>query len=143
MAESFDRAEIEALLPHRSHALFIADAVVDGAQVSGHAGWEVSHPHLSGHFPGNPIVPGVFLIEAGAQLAGVWIAAGNRQQAGLGMLAGVKRVLIHKPVVPGDRLSFELTVSHVSANFFDAAGVAVFADGAKAITLRITIAVLT
>lgn len=106
---NFNRDEISALLPHRGDALFLRDAIVNGSHVEGTACWTASHPHLLGHFPGLPVVPGVFLIEAAAQLAGVGLAS----QAGgsefkLGMLAGVKRCLLHQPVQPEEPVYFAL-----------------------------------
>mgnify|MGYP001606289747 CR=1 FL=1 len=73
-----NKDDICLLLPHRDHALFLLDAVVEGPHVTGTACWADSHPHLTGHFPGLPIVPGVFLIEAAAQLGGTASPAGGR-----------------------------------------------------------------
>lgn len=141
MAQAFSAEQVAGLLPHRGHALFVASAEVDGDTVRGECVWQREHPHLDGHFPQMPIVPGVFLIEAGAQLAGVLIAARHPGERGLGMLAGVRRTLVHRPVLPGDRIHFELDVRANPGGMFDAKGTGRFADGGKAVTLDLMVAV--
>jgi 3-hydroxyacyl-[acyl-carrier-protein] dehydratase len=138
---SYGAREVEALLPHRGHALFVREAEVEGSTVRGTCDWDAAHPHLQGHFPDYPIVPGVFLVEAAAQLAGVLIAAGNPGQPGVGLLAGVRRTLVHSPVAPGDTVTYELDVRANPGGIFDIKGVGRFADGSKAISLDLIIAV--
>ena len=137
------RTDIEALLPHRDAALFLLDATVRGSQVEGHASWPARHPHLAGHFPGLPIVPGVFLIEAAAQLAGVALAGRAGAASRLGMLAGVKRSLLHHPVRPGERVHFKLDVKPgIGDRIATASGYAQRDDGRKLLTVEITVALV-
>lgn len=138
---NLERSEVESILPHRGSALFVQSAKISGTTVAGECMWTATHPHLLGHFPDNPIVPGVFLIEAGAQLAGLCIAVNRMSAPGLGMLAGVRRVLIHGPVRPDDTLEFQLEVASSASAMFEAKGGAHFKDGRKAVTLHVLIAV--
>jgi 3-hydroxyacyl-[acyl-carrier-protein] dehydratase len=59
-------------------------------------------PHLQGHFPGNPIMPGVLLIEAMAQAAGLLLPEGSSA-----VLAQIKDARFRRPVVPGDQIRIE------------------------------------
>ena len=74
-----DAEAIAALLPHREPFCFLQSASLDGPrQISGVAVWSAGHPILAGHFPGYPVVPGVCMVEAAAQLAGVAMACVQR-----------------------------------------------------------------
>lgn len=138
-----NQAEIAALLPHRGIALFLADAIVDGSHVEGTASWPASHPHIAGHFPGLPVVPGVFLIEAAAQLGGVGLASQGAPGSKLGMLAGVKRCLLHQPVRPEERVYFTLDIKPGIPNrIYCAEGTAKRNDGRKVLTVDLTIAIV-
>lgn len=139
--QHFDQGHIEKLLPHRGHALFVSRAQVQGHAVLSECCWGPGHPHLAGHFPDYAIVPGIFLIEAAAQTAGIAIAAENAGASGLGMLAAVRRALIHHPVHPGERITFELNVGGNTGNMYDVKGIGRFQDGRKAATMELVIAV--
>jgi 3-hydroxyacyl-[acyl-carrier-protein] dehydratase len=62
----------------------------------------VGDPHLEGHFPGNPIMPGVLLVEAMAQTAGLLLPEGSSA-----LLAQIKDARFRRPVLPGDRVRIE------------------------------------
>ncbi len=132
---------VRGFLPHRGHALFVEGACVDGESIKGDVVWAADHPVLQGHFPGLPIVPGVFLIEAAAQLGGVWIASTHRDKTGLGMLASVRRALVHQPLPAGTGIRYALKVAASGASFFSVSGVGSLADGQKVVTLDLVIAV--
>ena len=135
------RADIEELLPHRGDALFLSAAEVDGLRVSGEAVWAADHPHIKGHFPGLPLVPGIFLIEAAAQLAGVALAAQKRtpDERRFGVLAGVRKALFHRPVRPGEPIRFELALFSPVGSLLRASGLGRDARGRKAATLELAI----
>jgi 3-hydroxyacyl-[acyl-carrier-protein] dehydratase len=103
MSPDEDGRAIESLLPHRDPFLFVTRVERREAEMLV-ASWRVdgSEEFLRGHFPGEPIVPGVLLVEALAQAAGLWLA-GDRgpcaTNAPRGFLARVD-VRFHAPVRP-------------------------------------------
>jgi 3-hydroxymyristoyl/3-hydroxydecanoyl-(acyl carrier protein) dehydratase len=102
------RTAIQDLIPHRDPFLFLESARVEsGNKISGLAVWSKAHPILQGHFPQKPVVPGVCLIEAGAQLAGVLLRWQSKNlpdsQNGLGVLASVQKAKF-KHVLASDEL---------------------------------------
>ena len=139
--------EIESLLPHRGHALFLGAATVEGPRGTAVVYWDAAHPHLAGHFPGLPIVPGVFFIEAIAQLGGVVLASAaaavDEMSAKLGTLASVRRALMHTPVRAGEPVSFEVVVSRVGASeLFLVQGTGIDSRRKKVATVEVVIAVI-
>ncbi|NNN04931.1 MAG: hypothetical protein HKL90_03425 [Elusimicrobia bacterium] len=134
--------EIEELLPHRGAALFLSAAEVDGLRASGEAVWNSGHPHILGHFPDLPVVPGIFLIEAAAQLAGVALAVQRQAAPGerrLGVLAGVRRALFHRPVLPGQTIRFEVLLAAPVGALIRASALGRDAQGRKAATVELAI----
>jgi 3-hydroxyacyl-[acyl-carrier-protein] dehydratase len=100
------RHDIEAILPHREPFVWV-DRVIDIVPgQSCHAATDVdpAAPFFRGHFPGDPILPGVFLIEAAAQTAGVMLGAGAAATGGRHLLAAVNQFKFLKPVLPGETL---------------------------------------
>lgn len=144
MVRVLEQSQIEDLIPHRGWALFVESACIDGLTVQGTARWDPAHPHLAGHFPGFPIVPGIFLIEAFAQLAGTALVCNGLASANqVGMLTGVKRVVIHRPVLPDERVYYALTITHgADGRFFVAAGLGRNERQEKVITVDATIAIV-
>jgi 3-hydroxyacyl-[acyl-carrier-protein] dehydratase len=107
---SADIKEIMRLLPHRYPFLLIDRIVqIDGDNSAiGIKNVTVNEPHFTGHFPDQPIMPGVLLVEAMAQTAG---AICSRKQGGGGNLVyfmTIDNARFRKPVVPGDRVEFHV-----------------------------------
>jgi 3-hydroxyacyl-[acyl-carrier-protein] dehydratase len=104
-----NRSQIESLIPHRSPFLWI-DQIVElepGVRCICLKFVDPAEPFFAGHFPGEPILPGVFLIEAVAQTAGVMLA-GSAKGQGIPMLAAVNRFKFLKGVRPGSQLRTEV-----------------------------------
>jgi 3-hydroxyacyl-[acyl-carrier-protein] dehydratase len=104
-----DRSQIESLIPHRSPFLWV-DQVAElepGVRCVALKFIDPAEPFFAGHFPGEPTLPGVFLIEAVAQTAGVMMA-GPAKGEGIPMLAAVNRFKFLKAVRPGSRLRIEV-----------------------------------
>ena len=105
-----ERNEIEGIIPHRRPFLWIdrVEELEPGIQC---VAWKYVDPEnaaFSGHFPAKPILPGVFLIEAMAQTAGVMMgSAMGRASEGVPLLAAVNRFKFLKPVLPGPELRIE------------------------------------
>lgn len=140
----YDRASIERVLCHRAYALFVDSATVNGWHVEASACWDGTHPHLAGHFPDMPVVPGVFLIEAAAQAIGLVLASTQADCIAndrMAVLAGVRSCRLHEMVRPGETVLFELDVeSRVPDTYFEAVGAGYLANGTKAINLEISVA---
>jgi len=113
--ESMDIMQLRKLLPHRYPFLLI-DKVVDIDDDNSAVGIKnvtVNEPQFQGHFPGQPVMPGVFIIEAMAQTAGaICIASSMRKNGGdspsLVYFLTVDGAKFRKPVVPGDRLEIHV-----------------------------------
>ena len=106
-----ERSEIEALIPHRPPFLWIdrVEELEPGVRCVTAKFVDPADPIFAGHFPANPILPGVLLIEAVAQTAGVMMGSAV-PQTGAGeppLLAAVNRFKFLKPVKPGQELRIE------------------------------------
>jgi 3-hydroxyacyl-[acyl-carrier-protein] dehydratase len=91
-------------LPHGVAFRFV-DRVVEmtpGKRVVALKNVTVGDPHLQGHFPGNPLMPGVLLVEAMAQTAGLLLSEGSSA-----VLALIRDARFRRPVVPGDQVRIE------------------------------------
>ena len=102
-----ERDEIERRIPHRPPFLWIdrVEELEAGARCVASLTVDAENPIFAGHFPGRPILPGVLLIEAVAQTAGVMLGgAGPAERA---LLAAVNRFKFLRPVTPGERLRIE------------------------------------
>ena len=111
---TLDRLAIERLLPHRGSIFACETLVVHGPRTfTGTARWPLDNALLQGHFPGNPIVPGVMLIEAATQLAGAGLvgadaALQSRFEGRIGVLASVQRCTFKVPVPPDQDVDFAI-----------------------------------
>lgn len=109
---SLDIQEISAILPHR-YPMLMVDRIVEINEefVVGIKNVSINEPHFMGHFPGLPVMPGVLIIEAMAQVGGILISKVNDNARGRVMfLASVDEAKFRKPVVPGDQLRIEMRV---------------------------------
>jgi 3-hydroxyacyl-[acyl-carrier-protein] dehydratase len=98
--------EIMNILPHRSPFLFV-DRIVElkpGEYAQGIKNITISEPFLTGHFPGRPIMPGVLLLEAMAQVAAIALLSKEEFRGREILLGGVERARFRHPVYPGDQL---------------------------------------
>jgi len=101
------------LLPHREPFLFIDEIVALDPGVSAHARWTL-RPDLDffrGHFPGNPITPGVLIVEALAQAGGLAAMSLEENEGKLAVFAGIEKVRFRRPVLPGDTLDLITTLT--------------------------------
>jgi 3-hydroxyacyl-[acyl-carrier-protein] dehydratase len=108
-----DSSEIRATLPHR-YPFLLVDRVREleaGRRIVGIKNVTFNEPFFQGHFPDRPIMPGVLILEAMAQVGGV-LAFKSAPPADnpVVYLTGVDKAKFRKPVVPGDQLRFEVEV---------------------------------
>ncbi|WP_008312340.1 3-hydroxyacyl-ACP dehydratase FabZ [Leptolyngbya sp. PCC 6406] len=102
---TFTLEEIQALLPHR-YPFALVDRILDyvpGEKAVGLKNVTFNEPHFQGHFPGRPIMPGVLIVEAMAQVGGI-VLTQIPGVSGLCLFAGIDKVRFRRPVVPGDQL---------------------------------------
>ncbi|MFB8793964.1 MAG: 3-hydroxyacyl-ACP dehydratase FabZ [Microcoleus sp.] len=103
---TFTVEEIQKLLPHR-YPFALVDKIIDyvpGVRAVGIKNVTFNEPHFQGHFPGRPIMPGVLIVEAMAQVGGIVLSQLPDIDKGLWMFAGIDQVKFRRPVVPGDQL---------------------------------------
>ena len=113
MKAPFGRGEIEQILPHRDPFLLL-DEVIElepGAHVV--ARKRVTDEDCAGHFPGNPIMPGVKMVEALAQAGAVAVLAQEQNRGKLALFAGIDDVRFKRVVRPGETLDLECVVETV------------------------------
>lgn len=110
-----DIQEICDILPHR-YPMLMVDRVLEmsGDSIVGIKNVTFNEPYFAGHFPGFPVMPGVLIIEAMAQVAGVLVAKMAPHTRGrLMFLASVEDAKFRKPVVPGDQLRIEMKMGRL------------------------------
>lgn len=110
--------EIMKILPHR-YPMLLIDRITEFEPMfmaRGYKNVSVNEPMLVGHFPNNPVLPGVYIIEAMAQLGGTTILQPGDVQRKTPYLAGIDKVKFRRPVIPGDRLDMEARVLRVKLN---------------------------
>jgi beta-hydroxyacyl-ACP dehydratase FabZ len=121
-----DIQEIREILPHR-YPMLLVDRVLEMSEerIVGIKNVSVNEPFFVGHFPDFPVMPGVLIVEAMAQVAGVLVlkSLGGRNEK-LVLLASVEEAKFRKPVVPGDQLRIEMTVTRRKATVAKMSGVA-------------------
>ncbi|HYZ78993.1 MAG TPA: 3-hydroxyacyl-ACP dehydratase FabZ [Gaiellaceae bacterium] len=113
MTKTLGRTEIEAILPHRPPFLLI-DEIVElepGARVV--ARKLVTEEDCAGHFPGNPIMPGVKMVEALAQTGAVAVLSEEQNRGKLALFAGIDDVRFKRIVRPGDELTLTCDLAAV------------------------------
>ena len=113
MNTPFGKAEIEQILPHRDPFLLL-DEVVEldpGSRVV--ARKTVTDEDCAGHFPGNPIMPGVKMVEALAQAGAVAVLSEEENRGKLALFAGIDDVRFKRIVRPGDELRLECELESV------------------------------
>jgi 3-hydroxyacyl-[acyl-carrier-protein] dehydratase len=121
-----DVREIMQIMPHRYPFLLVdrIESLKEGEEIVGIKNVTINEPFFAGHFPGNPIMPGVLIIEAMAQVGGVLaFHSSPKEWAGsLVYFMGIDKVRFRKPVVPGDQLRLKLTTIRQKQRVFKMRG---------------------
>lgn len=107
-----DINEIMKILPHR-YPFLMVDRIVElesGKRIVGIKNVTVNEPFFQGHFPGHPVMPGVLIIEAMAQVGAIlaYVSSDDSIRAKVTYFVGIDNARFRKPVVPGDQLRLEL-----------------------------------
>ena len=108
----FNVQEILRMLPHR-YPFLLLDRVLEfepGRRIVGLKNVTINEPFFTGHFPGYPIMPGVLIIEALAQVGGFLALKAMEEEKKIAYFAGIDNCKFRRPVMPGDQLLLECTV---------------------------------
>lgn len=121
-----EAADIMRIIPHR-YPFLLVDRIIElepGKRVVGIKAVTANEPQFTGHFPERPIMPGVLMVEALAQTAGVAVMTLDEYRGKLGLFAGIDDCRFRRMVVPGDTLRLEVTVEKLRGMFGRVRGVA-------------------
>lgn len=106
-----DVNQIMQILPHR-YPFLMVDRIVElepGKRIVGIKNVSINEPFFPGHFPGHPVMPGVLLVEAMAQVAGILVYRSDESVTGkVTYFTGIDNARFRKPVMPGDQVRFEV-----------------------------------
>lgn len=125
-----DIKEIQKLLPHR-YPFLLVDRILDiepGVKITGIKNVTINEEFFQGHFPDYPIMPGVLIIEAMAQVAGILAFRSSATTVKSVYFMSIEKAKFRKPVVPGDQLKLEVSVIQYRGNVWKFSGHAIVDD---------------
>lgn len=112
-----DITEILSVIPHR-YPMLLVDRIVEidaPHRIVGIKNVTINEPFFQGHFPGHPVMPGVLIIEAMAQVGGMLLMYQFEERENkVVYFLGLDNVKFRRPVIPGDQIRFELEMLHMS-----------------------------
>jgi 3-hydroxyacyl-[acyl-carrier-protein] dehydratase len=104
-----ENIDIQKILPHR-YPFLLVDRILEieeGKKAIGLKNVTINEPFFQGHFPGQPIMPGVLIVEAMAQVGAVAILSMEEHKGKIAVFTGIEKMKFRKQVVPGDTLMIE------------------------------------
>jgi len=122
--------DIQNLLPHR-YPFLMVDRIVEiepEKRAVGIKNVTINEEFFQGHFPGNPIMPGVLIVEALAQVAGILAFQSGASEGKTVYFMSIEKAKFRRPVVPGDQLRLEVSVLQFRGNVWKFAGNAFIED---------------
>ena len=122
--------EIMQILPHR-YPFLLVDRIIElepGVRAVGIKNVTANEPQFTGHWPSNPVMPGVLILEAMAQVGGVLLLTGIDADDQLALFGGVDKARFRRQVVPGDQLRFEVEMIRRKSSIGKVRGVASVED---------------
>ena len=134
-----DRTEIKKIIPHRYPMLLIdrVEELIPGEKAVAKRNVTINEELFNGHFPGNPVMPGVLIVEALAQTGAVALLSLPEFKGKTAYFGGIKSAKFRKVVRPGDSLRLEVTLEKIRNNVGLGKAVATV-DGKKACTAELT-----
>jgi 3-hydroxyacyl-[acyl-carrier-protein] dehydratase len=123
---TLDIKEIVQLLPHR-YPFLLVDRILAGEKSKSMVGLKnvsMNEPYFQGHFPSDPIMPGVLILEGMAQVGGILAFYSLPDMIGEKLIyfAGIDKVRFRRPVIPGDQLIYEMEVLKHKGKIWKMAG---------------------
>ena len=107
--------QIQDIIPHR-YPFLLVDRIIEieyGVRAVGLKNVTVNEPFFQGHFPGYPVMPGVLIIEALAQVGAVALLGMDEHKGKLGLFAGIDKVRFRRQVIPGETLRLEVEMGRM------------------------------
>jgi len=131
--------EIKEIIPHRYPMLLIdrVEELVDGERVIAKKNVTINEPFFQGHFPHEPVMPGVLIVEAMAQAGAVALLSLEQFRGKTAYFGGIDKAKFRKKVTPGDTLMLEVEIIKVKANAGIGKGIAKV-DGKKVAEAELT-----
>ncbi len=135
--------EIQKIIPHR-YPFLLVDKIIEiesGKNAVGIKNVTINEPFFQGHFPGQPIMPGVLIVEAMAQVAAVICMGSEENQGKLGVFTGIDNCKFRRQVVPGDTIRMEVEMTAFRRGIGKAEGKA-YVEGQLACSASLTFALI-
>lgn len=133
--------EIKKIIPHR-YPFLLVDQIIeleDGKRAVGIKNVSANEPYFSGHFPDYPVMPGVLIVEALAQVGAVALLNKEENRGNLAFFAGIDNCRMKRQVRPGDQLRLQVELTRVRGTFGKGKGIATV-DGELAVETEILFA---
>ncbi len=118
--------QIQEILPHR-YPFLLVDRIVEleeGKRAVGLKNVTINEEFFNGHFPQYPVMPGVLIVEALAQVSAVIMLTKEGNEGRLGLLAGIDECRFKKQVKPGDQLRLEVEITRIKGSIGKGKGLA-------------------
>ena len=135
--------EIQEIIPHRHPFLLIdfIDELKPGVRAVGYKSVTFNEPQFNGHFPGQPVMPGVLMIEALAQVGAVAILSLPENKGKTAFFGAINNAKFKQMVLPGDRLKLECEIIKRKGPIGVGKAVATNAEGKIAVSAELTFAI--
>lgn len=133
--------QIQKILPHR-YPFLMVDRIIEveeGKRAVGLKNVTINEEFFNGHFPGYPVMPGVLIVEALAQVGAVALLQKEENKGRIGFFAGIDNCRFKRQVVPGDTLRLEVEITRLRGTIVKAKGIATV-DGEIACETDLTLA---